>query len=134
MFSPFEARVVTCLQERLSPLFQNLLIFVLAIAQQGTLQRFFGDDERVDVKKLLEKANYMPYTLILHGDEDSAVPIADNIEWTEAAKKKFGDNSIDLYVEPGGEHGFDCAVPLGTPWLSERLAKITELWLDTKEQ
>jgi acetyl esterase/lipase len=105
----------------------------MAIVQQDLKPKFLGNDENIYPFKVLEKSADMPYTLIIHGEDDSAVPVATSIEYTEAARKKFGDVSIDLHVEPGKEHGFDGELPLSTRWLEEKLAKVTELWLGRKD-
>jgi len=102
----------------------------LSIAQQSRLMEFWGTDERFDNWKLLEKTSEVPYTLILHGSEDTAVPVAKSIKWVDKIKQKFGEAKIDLYIEPGVEHGFDVELPLNTPWLEERLKKVTALWLE----
>lgn len=101
----------------------------ISIIQQGSWDRYYGTDESYDVWKLLEKADDMPYVLILHGDEDSAVPVHGSIDWVAAAEKKFGEGKIKLHVQPGGDHGFDGHVPLETPWLQEGLKAITANWL-----
>jgi len=106
----------------------------ISVVQQKLLRQFWGDDERIDLHKLLEKAKEedVPYTLILHGDEDTMVPIGGTREWVELVKKKFGDKTaekFDIHIEPGAEHGFDVAVPLETEWLQEKLKKVTEVWL-----
>jgi acetyl esterase/lipase len=101
----------------------------ISMAQQGAIGAYYGTDPKHDLWKLLEGGADMPYTLILHGAADSAVPVEGSIKWVEAARKKFGDGKVKLHVEPGGEHGFDCAVPLSTPWLEEELKVITALWL-----
>lgn len=101
----------------------------LSIAQRESILKYYGTDNRHDLWKLLEEADDMPYTLIIHGGEDSAVPVGDNIEWVVAATKKFEAGKIKLHIEPGAEHGFDCGVPLDTPWLQENLKPITAVWL-----
>jgi acetyl esterase/lipase len=101
----------------------------ISIVQQESILSYYGTDERYDVWKLLERADDMPYVLILHGDEDSAVPVHGSIEWEAAVKKKFGAGKVKLHVERGAEHGFDEGIPLGTPWLQEDLMAITANWL-----
>jgi dipeptidyl aminopeptidase/acylaminoacyl peptidase len=71
----------------------------------------------------------MPHVLILHGNEDSAVPVHGGIEWEAAAKKKFGEGKFMLHVEQGAEHGFEEGVPLETLWLQKDLEAITANWL-----
>jgi acetyl esterase/lipase len=106
---------------------------MISVAQQGRLRSFFGDDERLDLHKVLNNAKNMPYTLILHKKEDSAVPTSGSIKWTEMASRKFGADKIDLHLGPG-EHGFDTELPLSSPWLQDRLVRVTELWLGEKDE
>lgn len=106
----------------------------IPLAQSGDIVKYYGSDERLNAWKLLERASDMPYTLILHGEEDTAVPVEGSLRWEAAAKAKFGGEKVTLHVEPGKEHGFDCAVPLETPWLKGYLGKVTELWLGRTEK
>jgi acetyl esterase/lipase len=106
---------------------------MLSVAQIETIHKYYGTAEKHDIWKLLEKADDMPYTLILHGQEDSGVPVEDNVEWVAAARKKFGEGKIMLHVEPGAEHGFDTAVPLETAWLQEALKPMTAHWLGLQD-
>lgn len=101
----------------------------IAIAQQELFPRYYGTDEGHDAFKLLEKASDIPYTFILHGTEDSAVPVDGSIEWVAAAKNNTGQGKVKLHLEQGAEHGFDGETPLETPWLQEGLKVITENWL-----
>lgn len=106
----------------------------MGIVQQDLKPKYLGDNENIYPFRVLAKSADTPYTLIIHGEDDSAVPVATSIEYTEAARKKFGDGLIDLHVEPGKEHGFDGELPLSTPWLEEKLAKVTELWLGKRDE
>jgi hypothetical protein len=90
----------------------NRTVLVVSIAQHDAIHQYYGTDPKHDIWKLLEKAGDMPHTLILHGTEDSAVPVEGSIEWAAAVEKKFGCGKVELHVEPGGEHGFDYDVPL----------------------
>ncbi|OBT67671.1 hypothetical protein VE03_03550 [Pseudogymnoascus sp. 23342-1-I1] len=103
----------------------------IAIAQQELFPKYYGTDERHDAWKLLEKANDIPYTFILHGAEDSAVPVDGSIEWVAAVKDRLGQGKVQLHIEPGADHGFDNETTLETPWLQEGLKGITENWLGT---
>ena len=59
----------------------------ISIVQQESFPIYYGTDERDDAWQLLEKADDMPHVLILHGNEDSAVPVHGSIGWEAAAKK-----------------------------------------------
>jgi hypothetical protein len=70
--------------------------------------------------------------MVLHGRDDTAVPVARSIGRAEVVRKRIGDEMIDLHVEPG-EHCYDRAVPLHTPWLKLKLVKVPEPRLGRKE-
>jgi hypothetical protein len=72
------------------------------MGQHDAIHQYYRTDPKHDEWKLLEKAGDMPYTLILHGTEDSAVPVKGRIEWAAAVEKKFGRGKVELHVEPGG--------------------------------
>lgn len=104
----------------------------LCIAQNEIINEFYGTDERHDAWKLLEGATGMPYTLILHGAEDSVVPVEGSVSWVAAVKEKFGHGKAQLHVEAGGEHGFDCDDAVGKEaWLEKALRRVSEHWLGT---
>jgi acetyl esterase/lipase len=102
---------------------------VLSILQQDLLSSYYGSDEKYEVWKLLEKADSIPQTFIVHGDDDLAVPVHGTLEWVAAAKEKFGEEKIQLHIEPGAGHGFDAvSATLETPWLQDGLKEITAKW------
>jgi hypothetical protein len=45
----------------------------ISMLQQKRKAEFFGTDERLFPMKVLEKIDTAPFTLILHGEDDSAV-------------------------------------------------------------
>lgn len=104
------------------------IALAVAMAQHGIIGSYYGTDPKHDLWKLLEGAAVIPPTLVLHGSDDSAVPVEGSVRWVEAAKKKFGEK-VKLHIEAGGEHGFDNFVPLETPWLQQELVEITAQWL-----
>lgn len=103
----------------------------IAIAQEDLFPKYYGNDERHDAWKLLEKADDIPYTFIFHGSEDSAVPVDGSIEWVAAANNILGRGKVNLHIEQGAEHGFDSETPLEAPWLQEGLKEVTKNWLGT---
>lgn len=52
----------------------------VSILQQKRKAELFGTDERLFPLKVLQKIDTAPFTLILHGKEDTAVPVAYSIE------------------------------------------------------
>jgi acetyl esterase/lipase len=111
------------------------LPFALSVVQQGLYRKLLGEEkflyplERVDDVG----GQDVPPILIIHGSEDSAVPVEGSEKWVEKAGTKFGDEKVALIVQPG-EHGFDTdpSVTLETPWLKDGLVRITEAWLGGK--
>lgn len=101
----------------------------LSMTQHGRRQAFFGSDDSLYPMKVLAKSEDAPFILIMHGSDDTAVPIKGSYDFEEAARKKFGPGKVDLIVQPG-EHGFDGVATLETPWLKQGLEKVTKLWLD----
>jgi acetyl esterase/lipase len=100
----------------------------LSIAQQGRTLEFFGADERLFPVSVLQTLDDMPFVLILHGKDDTAVPVEGSVRFAELVRQKFGSGKVDLRIEPG-EHGFDGSATLDMPWLKEGLNRVTELWL-----
>ena len=100
----------------------------LSSLQQGRIGEFFGTDERLLPLNRLDKVIDMPYILIFHGRDDSAVPIEGSYKFVEKARERFWDDKILLHVEPG-DHGFDAVATLETPWLKEGLKHVTKQWL-----
>jgi acetyl esterase/lipase len=100
----------------------------LSIAQQGRMVEFFGVDERLFPVSVLQTLDEMPFVLILHGRDDTAVPVEGSIRFAELVRRKFGSGKMDLRIEPG-EHGFDAEATLDMPWLKDGLSRATELWL-----
>lgn len=101
----------------------------LSLVQQTRTREFYGHDDRLYPMKVLERVENMPYVLILHGEDDTTVPVGGSIAFAEAVKGRFGNGKVDLRIVQGGEHGFDTSATLDMPWLKEGLSKVTELWL-----
>lgn len=101
----------------------------LSAVQQGRFPEFLGTDEILYPLRRLEMVDEMPFTLILHGRDDSAVPVEGSVEFAEKARRIYGDEKVLLHTEPG-EHGFDDTATLETPWLKECLRHVTDLWIN----
>jgi len=104
------------------------LPIALSFVQQGRFPEFLGSDESLYPLKRMEKVDEVPPMLILHGRDDSAVPVEGSVKFVDMAEKRWGKGKVVLHTEPG-EHGFDGPVPLDTPWLKELLPHVTRPWL-----
>jgi acetyl esterase/lipase len=100
----------------------------LSMAQQARTIDFYGSDDILFPMKRLEMVEQVPFVFVLHGKDDSAVPVQMSVDFAEAVTKRFGADNIDLRIE-AGEHGFDSTATLDLPWLSAGLKRVTELWL-----
>ena len=100
----------------------------LSMAQQGRSKDFFGADERLYPTLVLQTVDDMPFVLMLHGEDDTAVPVEGSVRFAESVRERFGRGKVDLRIERG-EHGFDGSATLDMPWLEEGLDRVTELWL-----
>lgn len=108
------------------------LPITLSIVQQGLYPKYLGDEKILYPLERIDEVNAadVPSILIMHGRDDTAVPVEGSQKWTDKAKQKFGDDKVDLVLQPG-EHGFDNdpSVTLEMPWLKTALARITQAWL-----
>ncbi|KAJ9615822.1 hypothetical protein H2200_001899 [Cladophialophora chaetospira] len=108
------------------------LPFALSIVQQGLYKKFLGDDKILDPFQRVDDvdAKDMPPILIIHGKEDTAVPVEGSEKWVEKVKGKFGNEKVELILRPG-DHGFDNepSITLEAPWLKDGLVTATEAWL-----
>ena len=106
----------------------NRLGIALSLIQQGKYLEYLGHEEILFPVERIDQVKKLPYTLILHGEQDSAVPVEGSRVWSEKAQKAYGVGKVVLHVEKG-EHGFDGEVKLETAWLRKELAPVTAEWL-----
>lgn len=99
-----------------------------SMVQNGRVVEFLGSDEVLFPVEVVGKVASMPPVLILHGKEDSSVPVAGSERFVEALKKKHPSTPVRLDLQPG-DHGFDGEATLETEWLKEDVAFITKHWL-----
>lgn len=100
-----------------------------AMVQNGRVLEFLGTGEELFPVELVAHAESMPAVLILHGHEDSVVPVAGSLRFVEALKKKLPESAVKLDVRPG-DHGFDGDAKLEEQWLSEDVEFICKHWLE----
>ena len=99
-----------------------------SMVRNGRLLEFFGESKELCPLEMVTLAGHMPATFILHGNEDSAVPVSGSERFVEALKKTLPGSAIRLDVRPG-DHGFDGDATLKEEWLKEDVEFITEHWL-----
>ncbi|MCJ1251764.1 hypothetical protein MMC30_009002 [Trapelia coarctata] len=99
-----------------------------AMVQNGRMLEFLGDDRVLFPVEMVKEVESMPPTLILHGRDDSAVPVEGSERFVEAFKGKHPETPVWLNVQPG-DHGFDGEATLETEWLREDVAFVVEHWL-----
>jgi fermentation-respiration switch protein FrsA (DUF1100 family) len=95
----------------------------------GRWEEFFGKGKHLMPDTRLENANFFVPTYIIHGKDDTNVPV----KWTQAfvdkAKKLFPETRFML-VTPPGDHGF-CGEMYeeDEPWLGDLLKEVEKDWL-----
>ena len=100
-----------------------------SMVQNGRMLEFLGDSEELFPVEMVAVAEHMPAVLILHGKEDSAVPVGGSERFVQALTKKLPNSAVRLDVRPG-DHGFDGDATLKEEWLKEDVDFITRHWLD----
>ena len=118
------AKSAPVMSENLDP---AAMVIAKAVLQQGRIGELLGDDESLFPMKTVGKVKALPFTFIMHGKQDTVVPV----EGTENFAKTAGERLREsLHVEyRDGEHGFDADSGLDDEWLQRGLAKVTKAWL-----
>ena len=99
-----------------------------SMVQNGRVTEFLGEAKDLFPVEMVALADSMPAVLILHGSEDTAVPVAGSKRFLEALKSRLPESKIRLDVRPG-DHGFDGDATIGEEWLKEDVEFITGHWL-----
>lgn len=68
---------------------------------------------------------------ILHGKDDTAVPVQGSIDFSDEAKKASERSYmiLDVVDDEPSEHGFDSTWTMNDEKLTKRLSWINEVWL-----
>ena len=99
-----------------------------SMVQNGRVMEFLGEAKELFPLEMVALADSMPAVLILHGSEDSAVPVAGSKRFVEALKERLPESAIRLDVRTG-EHAFDGDATMKEEWLKEDVEFITKYWL-----
>lgn len=102
-----------------------------SMLQQGSLGKFFGDDTSLYPIEVLDKVDQVPPTWILHGVQDSVIPIAGTSAYAETLKKEHPEAKLHLSYREG-DHGFDNEPPakLEDEWVQEGCEFIARYWAE----
>lgn len=99
-----------------------------SLVQNGRVLEFLGESEELCPVERVALAETMPAVLIVHGKEDSVIPVVGSERFVEALKKKLPGSAVRLDVRPGG-HGFDGDATMEETWLKKDVDFITGYWL-----
>ena len=99
-----------------------------SMIQNGRMVEFLGESRELFPIEIVALAEEMPAVLILHGREDSIVPVVGSERFVEALKKRLPASAVKVDVRPGN-HGFDEDATMEEQWLKEDVEFITKYWL-----
>ena len=100
-----------------------------AIVQQGRYLELLGEGPEVrPLENLKAFKGELPFLFICHGNQDSAVPVEGTRMFEKLLREMRPDAKVKFAYEDG-EHGFDEACTLETPWLMEGLREVQKAWL-----
>ena len=105
---------------------------MFTMVQRGVFQEYLDYSankafplERLDAGDRLPRGG----VLILHGENDSLVPVEQSRKLAKKAKEVQPDMSFML-VERPGDHGFDAETKIDDKWLRGGLDPLVKAWLD----
>lgn len=77
----------------------------------------------------IEEAKFFVPTYILHGRDDSNVPVEETEKFVEKARRLFPETRFEVAIQPG-DHGFEGQIyEEDEPWLKELLSGVEKDWL-----
>lgn len=79
-----------------------------SMIQQGSFGKFFGDDRALYPIEVLDQISEIPPTWLLHGKDDSVIPIQGTCRCVAALQKKHPEVKYHFSYRKG-DHGFDNA-------------------------
>ncbi|KAI4718596.1 alpha/beta-hydrolase [Aureobasidium sp. EXF-10727] len=105
----------------------ELWLFICATVQAGRYLQFLGDGNGVHAIDNLETTKSIPACWVIHGKEDSLVPIEASNNFVDKLKQTHPDTPLRYTIQPG-EHGFDGAVTMDADWVKEGCAWLEQYW------
>lgn len=113
------------------------LDLALATVQNGRFLEFIGDEaelfplERIKNKELSSRPvgeNILPPFYILHGKNDTAVPLEGTLKLLEYLREVDRNAKMHVAIRPG-DHGFDAAADIREDWMKAGLDFIAQEWI-----
>lgn len=114
----------------------------IAIVQNGRFLETFGHEEELFVLERIERGSLpprqagkplLPPLFLLHGEDDTAVPVEGTRKLVDLLQKKHPDTKFHVSIRPG-DHGFDFTASTQDGWLREGLEFVTGPWLSDKSR
>ncbi|KAI1333950.1 putative polyketide synthase [Xylariaceae sp. FL0016] len=102
---------------------------VTCILQQGRLPRMMSQrpDPRLDVILAITKRKTLPPIWLIHGENDSIVPLDCSTEFVRRINDIVPDAPLMLSIRPG-EHNFDASLGVHEPWIAEGCDFLLKHW------
>ncbi|KAH8130095.1 alpha/beta-hydrolase [Trichoderma asperelloides] len=114
------------------------LDLALAVVQNGRLLDILGDSPDLFILEKLKHRtvavsrdiheSLFPHLYILHGEQDSAVPVDGTLKLVEYVKNIDPAAKIHTAIQPG-DHGFDCTASSKDKWMREGLDFVLKEWI-----
>ncbi|KAK0948056.1 hypothetical protein LTR29_000580 [Friedmanniomyces endolithicus] len=111
----------------------------MSMVQQGRFEELFGSERSlypIDVLDdgVVSESSRLPAMWILHGKQDTAVPVEGTHKFVEKLREKVPGVQLHVTIEDG-EHGFDNhaagsgeAATLETAWVKEGVEFVEKFW------
>jgi hypothetical protein len=104
----------------------------LAIVQNGRYVEFLGTASVLFPMENIDRASNLPgFIWIVHGKQDSAVPVEGSQVFVERFRSSFPDIEVRFDLQEG-DHDFDKEATLQTDWVRDGVVRAKEYWLQSK--
>ena len=100
---------------------------ITALIREGRFLEFFGNDTKLFPFKRLEAGVKLPPLFILHGSDDTIVPVEGSKAFVKLLLEKDPEAKIVLTIQPG-DHGVSSGFTIKHPWLADGLKLVTDAW------
>lgn len=89
---------------------------------------FFGTAKHLMPDTRIESASFFVPTYIIHGKDDTIVPVKWSHAFIEKARQLFPKTRFEI-ITPPGDHGFDTGIyEEDEPWLEDLLKEVEKDW------
>ncbi|KAM0428474.1 hypothetical protein ACHAPT_006834 [Fusarium lateritium] len=114
----------------------------IAVVQNGRFLELLGQEPELFVLGRIESGlvppreagkPLLPPLFLLHGENDSAVPVEGTRKLVNILQNSHQDTKFHVAIQPG-DHGFDFTATTQDGWLREGLDFITSPWLTDKSR